>query len=133
VLQNLSNNVTFGKKEVFLEWLNPFIEENFASTQDYLDQMASLPKDRARSPTVAALKGEGKDAALEKLVSHIKMLRPKFVEYERKSWYAKLMDILLAMDEIKEKYDHSSNRGSYSSQDSYRPKISRDSVGSGSE
>jgi hypothetical protein len=40
VLQNIANGVTFGKKEHFLEWLNPFIAESISACQDYFDEVA---------------------------------------------------------------------------------------------
>jgi len=42
VLQNLSNGVLFGKKEEFMISVNPFIEQNQKSCNDFLDELCNI-------------------------------------------------------------------------------------------
>jgi hypothetical protein len=39
-IQNVANNVTFGNKEQYMEFLNEFVTSNFAACQDYFDEVA---------------------------------------------------------------------------------------------
>lgn len=42
-LQNIANLVTFGKKEPYMECLNPFIEENMPLFKQFIDELCSPP------------------------------------------------------------------------------------------
>jgi len=44
VLQNLSNNVQFGKKEEYMTPLNSFIEDNSNKMLEFLDKISVLPE-----------------------------------------------------------------------------------------
>jgi len=93
-LQNIANNVTFGKKEQYLEWLNPFIKENFIACQDYFDEMAILPISKEvtiQQPIIQKTKNK----SMENLFRHIKTIFEKIREKsETRDFFPKLERIL---------------------------------------
>jgi len=60
-LQNVANNVTFGNKVAYLDWLNAWVTEYFSACQDYFDEMARLPK---TSKVSSAVEPQDKMSAL---------------------------------------------------------------------
>jgi len=91
-LQNVANNVTFGKKEDYFVFLNTFISDNFSACQDYFDAISQLPQGG-----VKASKGPGsvnpkvKEQALQSIVKHLRIIYPKLEEkYVDKEFMKKL-------------------------------------------
>jgi len=96
VLQNIANNVTFGSKETFLEFMNPFITANVLACQDYFDQIARL--DEKKQISVAKVSLETKNKSLEAVYKQTKNVFPKIKEKcAEKSWFKELQ---ILMDEI---------------------------------
>ncbi len=72
----MANNVQFGNKEQFLEWLNPFIVANFTACQDYLDQVAEI-SDHAPSAGQVSISNQEKIVALENILKHLQNIHEK--------------------------------------------------------
>ncbi len=75
----MANNVAFGNKEQYLEWLNPFITANFAACQDYLDQVAMIVSNAPAAKRVEISSAE-KTASLENLLKHVQNVQQKLKE-----------------------------------------------------
>jgi len=90
-LQNVANNVTFGNKEEFMIWLNPFITSNFSACQDYFDEMATIPIDGNEGLVDVEQRKvtpEKREKALKDLYKHMKLLYPKMKDkYSGKDFF----------------------------------------------
>jgi len=76
VLQNVSNNVTFGTKEESMDWLNSFMQSNFSACQDYFDAMAKVPSN-AKATASSSVNDDQKEKAMMDLYGEIKKIYPK--------------------------------------------------------
>eukprot|EP01114_Cavostelium_apophysatum_P000064 TRINITY_DN1006_c0_g1_i2.p1 TRINITY_DN1006_c0_g1~~TRINITY_DN1006_c0_g1_i2.p1 ORF type:complete len:874 (+),score=176.01 TRINITY_DN1006_c0_g1_i2:359-2980(+) len=93
-LQNVANNVTFDKKEQYMTCLNEFVSQNFASCQDFFDEMATIPPNATPAPEVI-ISAEEKRAALNLLQQQLARTNIKMKEkYEKKEWFGRLQVVL---------------------------------------
>jgi len=93
-LQNIANNVTFGKKEDSLEWLNKFITNNLLACQDYFDELARIPK-KAKGTLTKGISDEQRMAALESLAKNLEPIASKLQELpDSKAYFSKVESII---------------------------------------
>jgi len=102
-LQNIANNISFGNKEVYMEWLNPFVTGNFSACQDYFDEMATIPVQMTEHCKVEINPKKLKES-VDYLFRHVKSISPSIPEkYSSKDFYPLLNELLLDSDYIDKK------------------------------
>jgi len=104
-LQNVANNVPFGSKEEYMEYLNSFINGNVAACQDYFDAMAKL-RPTAKPALVSRKNSDLKDTSVKNMYKHLKSVFPKVeTQFSNKAFFSKLKSLMTEIQSLETEHE----------------------------